>query len=83
MAKKPVCDMGKYIPDDHELDAYSWCINNKILISPKPKNTSSWYIEINANGKSSISPIAYPKSEIWKKLYEYYKYYYDKYREGI
>ena len=81
MAKKNVCEMGSYIPSDEELTAYSWCINNKIFIAPKAKTIASWYAEIDIGGIKKLSPIAYPKVEIWKRLYEYYTYYYVKYRE--
>ena len=79
--KKGAMDMGKYISSEEDLRAYSWCINNNIYISPWCKDNSSWYIDIVINGNSNKSPEAYKKNEIWKKLYEYYRYYYDKYRK--
>ena len=72
-------DMGFYIPTIKEQLAYSWCINNGIYISPKPSTTSSWHLLVEINKKISISPDAYKKVEIWKQLYKFYTYYYDKY----
>jgi hypothetical protein len=72
-------DMGFYDPTKNEDLAYSWCINNGIYISPKPANSSTWYLLIEINKKTNISPDAYKKVEIWKQLFKFYTYYYDKY----
>lgn len=74
-------DMGNYIPNKQEQLAYSWCINNGIYISPKPASTSSWHLLVEINKKISISPDTYKKVEIWKQLYKFYTYYYNKYGE--
>jgi radical SAM superfamily enzyme len=72
-------DMGFYVPNKKEKLAYSWCINNGIYISPKPANSSTWHLLIEINKKINISPDAYKKVEIWKQLFKFYTYYYDKY----
>ena len=36
-------------------------------------------IPISINGKTSTSPTAYEKTEVWKQMYKYYLYYYRKY----
>jgi hypothetical protein len=77
--KKGGIDMGNYIASANEQTAYVWCINNNIYITPKAKSTTEWYICIVINKKQSISPEAYKKIDIWKQLYKYYLYYYNKY----
>jgi len=72
-------DMGFYVATKKEQLAYSWCINNGIYISPKPSTSSSWHLLIDINKKINISPEAYKKVEIWKQLFKFYTYYYDKY----
>jgi len=79
--KSTKIDMGNYIPNKQEQLAYSWCINNGIYISPKSSTTSTWHLLIEINKKISISPDTYKKVEIWKQLYKFYIYYYNKYGE--
>ena len=76
-------DMGNYVGSTVEKEAYEWCINNGIFISPKAKNTTEWFLDIIINGKTSTSPNAYKKIDIWKQLYKFYTYYYDKYANKI
>jgi hypothetical protein len=77
--KKGQIDMGNYVAKPREQDAYVWCIHNNIFIAPKAKSSSEWYLTININSKVSTSPMAYEKVEIWKELYKFYLYYYEKY----
>ena len=81
--KKSKADMGDYIPSYHEQKAQVWCINNMIKLWPKPAVkgpvVKEWYIQIQmGKGKISTSPDKYGPTEIWSKIYEYYKFYYDK-----
>jgi hypothetical protein len=78
MAKKNVIDMGKTGYNKEDWEALHWCIRNEIRIAPKAKNSSSWYIDITNKGPTYTSPIAYEKTEIWEKIFEYCKYYYEK-----
>ena len=71
--------MGLYTPSSEDMKAYIWCIRNKIFISPFATGNGSWYIEIKIGGNISRSPEPYGPTTIWIKLYEFYKYYYDKY----
>ena len=75
--------MGYYMPTTQETEAYRWCINNGIYISPYSNGEGAWYIEIKLNNKISRSPESYGKVTIWIKLYEFYKYYYNKYAHKI
>jgi len=81
MAKKTVIDMGNYLYSKKEFEAYKWCIENGIYITPKAKSTNQWYLTIEINKKINISPDSYGKMDIWKQMYKYYIYYYDKYEK--
>ena len=71
--------MGTYLPTSQELAAYRWCINNGIYISPFATGEATWHLDIEINNKTSRSPDVYSKDTIWIKMYEFYKYYYNKY----
>jgi len=71
------------MPTTEEMVAYRWCINNGIYISPFANGEGAWYIEIKLNNKVSRSPDAYGGVTIWIKLYEFYKYYYNKYANKV
>ena len=75
--------MGYYMPNKEEMVAYGWCINNGIYISPFANGEGAWYIEIKLNNKVSRSPEVYGGITIWIKLYEFYKYYYNKYANKV
>ena len=81
--KKIVIDMGSYTSSTKEQEAYMWCIRNNIYIAPKPATTTDWYLDININGRISTSPSSYKKNDIWKQLYSFYVYYYDKYANKV
>ena len=62
--------------------AYVWCINHGIKIyavpcSPGFDNKNCW-IEVQANGRKQRSPKTYGPDELWDKVLELYKFYYDK-----
>ena len=71
------------MPSEKDREAYSWCINNGIYISPFANGEGAWYIDININNKTHRSPEVYSPVTIWIKMYEYYKYYYNKYAKKI
>ena len=77
--KKGEITMGNYVPKDNELNAMVWCTHNNILISAHAKSTTEWYVTICINGKTNKSPEVYEKIDIWKQIYKYFLYYYDKY----
>ncbi len=81
--KKSAFDMGQYVPSKEEQEAYKWCVRNKIFISPIAIREARWTIEISNKGSSNKDPNDYTKTNIWKKVYEYYKYYYNKYANKI
>ena len=68
-----------YEPDD--MKRASWCINKGISIAVTPKlsgATDDWNVEIRINGKTHLDPKTYSGYDAQTKMYEYYKYYYDK-----
>jgi hypothetical protein len=77
--KKGEIDMGNYTGTIREREAYVWCINHNIYISPKASSTTEWNLSIVINGKQNVSPDTYKKIDIWKQMYKYYLYYYNKY----
>ena len=42
--------------------------------------SNEWKIELNINKKTHTDPKVYKDKEALAKMYEYYKYYYDKYK---
>ncbi len=77
--KNGIIPYGQYQCTSEEFKAYHWCINNGIKIAPFAKEPGAWYIDITINGKTNRSPHVYIKDMIWEKIYEYYRYYYEKY----
>ena len=56
-----------------------WCLNKNIKIAVIPNGTQ-WQVELNINNKIHLDPKIYEGKEATEKMYEYYKYYYDKHR---
>ena len=75
---------GKLSYEPENIKHVSWCMNNDISIAVCPdwnKSSNSWMLEIKIKGKVSTDPADYTDEEALRKMYEYYKYYYDKYNE--
>ena len=83
MAKKNPWDMGEYVATDKDNEAYEWCIKNGTEISPTAYSEGAWWLDIENNGKTNRSPKKFLKTVVWEKMYEYYNYYYDKYKKQI
>ena len=81
MAKKGKINMGSYTPEYDEFKAYRWCINNGIYIAPKAITEARWSIVITNKNNVNEDPNSYTKADIWQKIYEYYKYYYNKHEK--
>ena len=67
-----------------EMKVIGWCLQNNIGvgISPDWKDEyNRWQIEININSKVHTDPKKYNDDVVLNKLYEYYKYYYDKHNK--
>ena len=69
----------KYTNED--MKRVSWCMNKNIHIAVVP-GEMIWNVEIRMNkGDWKKDPGVYEHEEAMKKMYEYYKYYYDKYNK--
>ena len=78
--KKSEWNMGTYETTELDHKAIDWCIRNNIKIGPFAKVPGVWYIDLTINGKTHIDPARYD-DDVLDKVYEYYKYYYDKYNK--
>ena len=68
---------------DDEMKIVGWCIENNIAISCMPdwkNDRDKWVIDIKINKNTHTDPNTYENDTVLNKIYEYYKYYYDKYR---
>jgi len=65
---------------NQDMKRVGWCMNNKIKIAVIPNGTK-WQVEINLNKKIHLDSNIYEANEAYKKMYEYYKYYYDKHNK--
>jgi len=84
MAKKSKpFDMGDFTPDKYEVEAWVWCIRNQIFISPIAINEGRWGLVIKNKGIENTDPNTYTKGDVWPKMYEYYKHYFNKYENKI
>ena len=66
-----------------EMKVIGWCLQNNISIGISPDwkdDLQRWQIEININGKVHTDPNRY-NGNVLDKMYEYYKYYYDKHNK--
>jgi hypothetical protein len=79
--KKGAINMGDTPMDPELWEAYRWCVRNQIAIAPTAYSPTQWYIDIKNKDKTHTSPETYGKTEIWTKIFEYCKYYYDKHRK--
>ena len=58
-----------------------WCHRKKIFVAVIPdweQGMSDWRVEITMNGVTHLDPKTYNGYNAQTKMYEYYKYYYDK-----
>ncbi len=67
--------------DKVEMKVVGWCLQNKIGVGISPDwkhDLNKWQIDISINGNVHTDPNRYDDEVVLNKLYEYYKYYYDK-----
>ena len=69
-------------PDAHpytneDMKRVNWCMNKGIKIAVIPSGIQ-WNVELNINDKIHLNSEKYEAKEAYEKMYEYYKYYYDK-----
>ena len=63
-----------------DMKRIEWCMNKGISIAVVPDwdNVERWMVEITINGRTHMDPKTYNGYDAQSKMYEYYKYYYDK-----
>ena len=69
---------------ESEMKVIGWCLNNNIKVGMSPDwkhELNHWQIDININGKNHSDPNRYDNDQALNKMYEYYKYYYDKHNK--
>ena len=73
-----------YYPHTREdLKRVGWCLNKNIEVAVIPGG-GNWKVEIRLNKNNwNQDPGVYEHEEAMKKMYEYYKYYYDKYENRV
>ena len=63
-----------------DMKRVNWCLRNGIKIAVIPKGID-WQVEVNLNKKIHLDSKVYKAKEATEKMYEYYKYYYDKHNK--
>ena len=71
---------GYHSHTEKDLKHAGWCLNKNIKIAVIPNGTK-WQVEININKSIHLDSKIYEADEAYKKMYEYYKYYYDKHNK--
>ena len=71
---------GYHIYTNEDMKRVGWCLGKNIKIAVIP-NGSEWQVEISLNDKIHLDSNLYRADEAYKKMYEYYKYYYDKHNK--
>ena len=65
---------------NEDIKRVSWCMDNGIKIAIIPSGTK-WQVELSINKNIHLDSNIYEADEAYKKMYEYYKYYYDKHNK--
>tara|TARA_R110002020_G_scaffold408894_1_gene618693 strand:+ start:67 stop:351 length:285 start_codon:yes stop_codon:yes gene_type:complete len=71
---------------DKDMKHISFCIKKGIKIAVIPNwegPNNEWRVELNINKKIHLDPEIYKADEAHAKMYEYAKYYYDKYNKSF
>ena len=63
-----------------DMKRVQWCLDRKIKIAVIPSGTK-WQVEITIDKSANLDSNIYEADEAYKKMYEYYKYYYDKHNK--
>jgi len=65
---------------NEDMKRVQWCLDRKIKIAVIPNGTD-WQVEITIDKSVNLDSNVYRAKEAYKKMYEYYKYYYDKHNK--
>ena len=71
---------GQHMYTNEDMKRVNWCMEKGTKIAVIP-NGMKWQVELNINGKIHLNPEKYEGKEATEKMYEYYKYYYDKHNK--
>ena len=71
---------GFHVYTNADMKRVQWCMDRKIKIAVIP-NGSKWQVEITIGKSVNLDSNIYMADEAYKKMYEYYKYYYDKHNK--
>ena len=67
-----------------EMKIIGWCLNKNIGVGISPDwkhELVHWQIDISTSGNVHTDPNRYDDDDVYNKVNEYYKYYYDKYNK--
>ena len=79
--KLPSKRLPRKLWSNDEMKVVGWCLQNKIGVGISPDwkhDLNKWQIDISINGNVHTDPNRYDDEVVLNKLYQYYKYYYDK-----
>ena len=82
--KTPGRRAGPHLYTPENMKHIGFCLKKGIKIAVIPYwegSTDEWKVELNINKKIHLDPKVYRADEAHVKMYEYAKYYYDKYRD--
>ena len=63
-----------------DMKRVNWCMWKGIKVAVIPNGTK-WQVEVGLNKTIHLDSKVYEAKEAYKKMYEYYKYYYDKHNK--
>ena len=68
---------GFHVYSNADMKRVQWCLDRKIKIAVIPSG-NDWQVEITIGKSVNLDSTIYRAKEAYKKMYEYYKYYYAK-----
>ena len=71
---------GFHVYTNEDMKRVQWCLDRKIKIAVIPSGTD-WQVEITIGKSVNLDSTVYRAKEAYIKMYEYYKYYYDKHNK--
>ena len=63
-----------------DMKRVNWCLRKGIKVAVIPNGTK-WQVEVDLNKTIHLDSKIYEAKEAYEKMYEYYKYYYDKHNK--
>ena len=72
---------GSHPYTSNDMKRVGWCHDKDIFVAVVPswkESMDDWKVEIKISGRTHLDPKTYSGYDAQTKMYEYYKYYYDK-----